>query len=83
MVGIAPAQLKQLETVLYTVMGKYEIREKTTELQCVDESWRTDLQRFLIRKKIDGKSDRTIKNYEYHLTGYTFCNQFISFKRGD
>lgn len=58
---------KRLETVLYMVLSKYDIREKTTEIQCVDESWQTDIQRFLIRKHIDGKSDRTLKNYEYHL----------------
>lgn len=67
MAEIAPAQTKQLEAVLYMVLGKYEIKERTTEIQCIDESWQNDLNRFLIRKHIDGKADRTIKNYEYHL----------------
>lgn len=68
MPNLALAQSKELEKVLYMVLGKYEVRQKTTDLQCVDDSWKNDLNRFLIRKRIDGKSDRTIELYRYHLT---------------
>lgn len=47
---------KKLESALYVTLGKYDIKEKSTELQKVCNSWEKDLQKFLIRKHTDGLS---------------------------
>lgn len=60
-------QQKELQTTLYVVLGKYEITEKSTDLRINDVTWMDDLQRFLERKRIAGKSERTIEQYDYQL----------------
>ena len=66
--NLSTEQLKQLQTSLYMVLGKYEIVQKSTELRCIDSSWQIDLERFLERKRIAGKSERTIAQYQYHMS---------------
>ena len=60
-------QTRQLKTALYIALNPYEITEKSTEVMVLEESWHDDLQRFLDRKRIAGKSDATIGRYEYIL----------------
>jgi site-specific recombinase XerD len=61
-------QQKDLQTTLYVVLGKYEITEKSTDLRINDVTWVDDLQRFIERKRISGKSERTLEQYQYQLT---------------
>ena len=61
-------QQKDLQTTLYVVLGKYEITEKSTDLRINNVTWLDDLQRFIERKRISGKSERTLQQYQYQLT---------------
>ena len=66
--SLSPEQGKELETVLYIVLNKYELQPKSTEVRVINQTWQDDLQRFLERKRISGKSERTLEQYKYHLT---------------
>jgi len=66
--SLSPEQGKELETVLYIVLNKYELQPKSTEVRVINQTWQDDLQRFLERKRISGKSERTLSQYKYHLT---------------
>ena len=75
---LSPEQERSLETTLYVVLNKYDIEEKGTELMVMDQSWHDDLSRFLDRKQISGKSDKTIDRYRYTLTKVlTYINKPI------
>lgn len=58
----------ELKEVLYRVLGKYEIKEKSSEIRTVDKTWKKELSDFLTRKMIDGRSEGTIKLYKLHLS---------------
>ena len=62
---ITPEQGRQLETALYVVLDKYNISEKSTSVATVEVSWQEDLQRFIDRKRIAGKSEKTLERYGY------------------
>lgn len=62
---ITPEQGRQLETALYVVLDKYSITEKSTSVATVEKSWQEDLQRFIDRKRISGKSEKTLERYDY------------------
>jgi integrase/recombinase XerD len=64
---------RKLEDVLYEVLSGYEITQRSTELMITNKSWETDLNRFLIRKRTDGKSERTIYNYDHVLRRMLSC----------
>lgn len=61
-------QAKLLKTSLYVVLDKYDISERTADLIPIDNTWHDDLQRFLERKAMSGKSDKTVERYRYILT---------------
>ena len=63
--GKDPSELKN---VLYCVLSGYEITEKCTELEHIDTSWEKELGAFLVRKRVEGRSERTISLYSLHLT---------------
>lgn len=65
--GMAGMELKDLKGVLYCVLVGYEISEKSTEVQRLDESWEEELCIFLARKRVEGRSEGTIKLYSLHL----------------
>ncbi len=65
--GMAGLEMKDLKSVLYCVLVRYEITEKSTELQRMDESWEKELCDFLIRKRVEGRSEKTLKQYNLHL----------------
>ncbi len=52
---------------LYCILEKYDISEKTTELQTVNHGWEKELGLFLIHKHVEGRSDKTIELYKQHL----------------
>lgn len=60
-------ELSELKGALYSVLSDYEISEKSTELQKIDKSWEEELGTFLVRKKVEGRSERTIELYSLHL----------------
>lgn len=57
----------ELKNVLYCVLSQYEITEKSTELQQINNSWEEELGAFLVRKRVEGRSDGTIRQYKQHL----------------
>lgn len=59
--------LKELKNVLYMVFSECEIVLQT-ELQVVDDSWRTDLEDYLMSRALEGKTAETVKRYRYELT---------------
>lgn len=61
-------QAKLLKTSLYVVLDKYDISERTADLIPIDNTWNDDLQRFLERKAMSGKSEKTVERYRYILT---------------
>lgn len=65
---ITPEQGRQLETALYVVLDNYNITEKSTSVATVDGSWHEDLQRFIDRKRIAGKSEKTLERYRYIMS---------------
>ena len=59
--------LRELKNVLYMVFSGCEIVLQT-ELQVVDDSWRVDLEDYLMSRMLEGKTVETIKRYRYELT---------------
>lgn len=59
--------LRELKNVLYMVFSGCEIVLQT-ELQVVDDSWRTDLEDYLMSRALEGKTAETVKRYRYELT---------------
>lgn len=59
--------LNELKNVLCCVLAGYEVTEKSTELQRIDDSWEEELQAFLVRKRVEGRSERTLIQYNLHL----------------
>lgn len=56
-----------LKSVLYCVLAGYEITEKSTELQKIERGWEEELCAFLVRKRVEGRSEGTISQYSLHL----------------
>lgn len=59
--------LDDLKEVLYCVLAGFNVTEKSTELQRIDDSWEKELQAFLVRKRVEGRSERTLIQYNLHL----------------
>lgn len=59
--------LRELKNVLYMVFSGCEIVLQT-ELQVVDDSWRIDLEDYLMSRALEGKTVETVKRYRYELT---------------
>lgn len=65
--GMMGKELKELKSVLYCVLSGYEVSEKSTELRNVDSSWEEELGAFLVRKRVEGRSEGTVDLYKQHL----------------
>lgn len=59
--------LLELKNVLHMVFAGCDLVEHT-ELQCIDDSWRVDLDDYLMAKALEGKSTDTVKRYRYEIT---------------
>lgn len=59
--------LLELKNVLYMVFSGCEIIQQT-ELQVIDDSWRIDLEDYLMSRALEGKTAETVKRYRYELT---------------
>lgn len=53
----------RLKTTLYIVFNDYDISKKCTDLQTINESTLEYLKMFLIRKKAEGRSKKTLSHY--------------------
>ena len=51
-------ELRELKNVLHMVFSGCDVAQKT-EVQCVDDSWRIDLEDYLMSKALEGKSTDT------------------------
>ena len=60
-------ELRELKNVLHMVFAGCDVAQKT-EVQCVDDSWRIDLEDYLMSKALEGKSPDTVRRYRYELT---------------
>ena len=60
-------ELRELKNVLHMVFAGCDVAQKT-EVQCVDDSWRIDLEDYLMSKALEGKSTDTVNRYRYELT---------------
>lgn len=60
-------ELRELKNVLHMVFAQCDVVQKT-EIQCVDDSWRTDMEDYLMSKALEGKSIDTVDRYRYELT---------------
>ena len=65
--NINEAQMAELKKALNISLQEYEVTARSTELMDVDNSYMHYLNMFLVRKKTEGKSDRTLKQYRFHL----------------
>ena len=61
-------EISELKKVLYIVLSKYEITEKKCEIEVIEDSWKNELMLFLARKKVEGRSDKTLELYKFFLT---------------
>lgn len=65
MTGLIATELQsRLQTVLLTELNKYEVQERSTEIVIHDGSAEGLLKKFLATKRIEGKSENTIKYYK-------------------
>lgn len=58
---------KQFDCGLRMLLQKYEIKEQCTDIMDIEKSYLQYLQLFLVRKKTEGKSVRTLEQYQLHL----------------
>ncbi len=65
--------MEELKNALYFVLSDYEISKKSTEVQPIDKSWEEELGAFLIRKRVEGRSEKTIRQYSLHLRRLLRC----------
>lgn len=70
---ISDEQSVHLKEALYMALVGYELEDRHTDLMEVDSSCTHYLQLFLVRKKTEGKSDRTLKQYRFHLSRLLQC----------
>lgn len=65
-VKLAPqyGNMQELKNLLYMILNPYEITTRSTEVAVVDEDQNEALlRRFLVAKKVSGRTDRTIQQY--------------------
>lgn len=67
LLGMSGKGIGELKNVLYCVLSGYDISEKSRELRRVDGSWEEELGAFLMRKRVEGRSEGTLEQYKLHL----------------
>ena len=68
-------ELRELKNVLHMVFAGCDVAQKT-EVQCVDDSWRIDLEDYLMSKALEGKSTDTVNRYRYEPVSYTHLDVY-------
>lgn len=61
-------QLSELRSVMQNVMCTYRVEPERQELMAVDDSWKADLDEYLMSKALEGKSAATVNRYRYELS---------------
>ena len=61
-------QLTELHSVLRNVLCTYRIETEKQEISVLDDSWRNDMEEFLMSKSLEGKSSETVGRYRYELS---------------
>ena len=59
---------ERLEQALFITLSGYDITPKNTTLATVEDSWKQYLDMFLSRKSAAGLSQRSIDQYQYHIS---------------
>ena len=59
---------KDLEVALHTVLSRYTMECNDYALMVREESWREDLATYMKRKLIEGRSSKSVKNYQFIIT---------------
>ena len=59
--------LRELKNVLHMVFAGCDVAQKA-EIQRLDNSWRIDMEDYLMSKALEGKSVDTVKRYRYELS---------------
>lgn len=60
-------QCRQFDCGLRMLLQKYEIKEQCTDIMDIEKGYLQFLQLFIARKKTEGKSIRTLEQYQLHL----------------
>lgn len=78
-------ELTELRNVLQNVLCTYRVEPEHQELRVVDESWKDDLEDYLMAKALEGKSPGTVKRYRYELSRLlSYVNKSVyDIKAGD
>ena len=61
-------QLTELRSVLQNVLCTYRVDTEKQELRIVNDSWKDDLEDYLMAKALEGKSPATVGRYRYELS---------------
>lgn len=61
--SLSDNQIEQLRNTLYIQLNEYDIQDKETHLSVIDSSSDNLLKQFIATKKIEGRSDSTLKRY--------------------
>ena len=67
-VHLSDEQLRELKSVLYVSLSKYEISDKGTELIAYDDSNMRFWDRYELDRRLSGMSEETLKNYKLTVT---------------
>ena len=62
-----PELRDKVERVLLVSLQDYEVQERCTEVQIHDDSSLGLVRKFIATKKLEGKSDRTLRRYQPEL----------------
>ena len=65
--GIDQNVLEKVERTLYIQLQEYEVQERSTEIVVHDNSNLGLVKKFIATKKLEGKSQRTLKKYQPEL----------------
>lgn len=60
--------MNDLQGILLETLSDYDISYKKNDIMIVEKGWMQEIRLFLDRKKLEGRSDGTIKQYELHLS---------------
>ena len=56
-------QLSELKNTLYIQLNEYDLTKRCTEVAMIDNSCEATLRRYIVTKRIEGKSEGTLKRY--------------------
>lgn len=64
---VAPDILDRIEHTLLVQLQNYEVQERCTEVTVYDNTNMGLVRKFIATKKLEGKSDRTLRRYQPEL----------------